>query len=368
MNKHKAKAVMTRNKFFTIVFHAVCWILVTLPSVTFVPMHIEQTVDMTLIHLSMPLFLCVIFYMNYLWLVPRCLMQRRVRVYACVNVVVVVVLAVFMQVLSNVLHTMEFEAGFRPPPLHEPDGSLLMYLLRSSRNVMPFILSIALATLLRMAMRWQATEAARKEMEKQKVESELRNLQNQINPHFLLNTLNNIYALISFDSDKAQRAVLSLSALLRQMLYGGKKASVSIKGEADFIRNYVELMKLRLNKNVKIDFNVRIPDGHDVYMAPFILISLVENAFKHGVSPTEPSFISISIMAGDGKIECEIKNSNHPKSSSDKSGHGIGLEQVARRLDLAYAGRYEWQRGVDRQNNVYYSKIIIYDTDLCNHR
>ena len=105
-----------------------------------------------------------------------------------------------------------------------------------------------------------------------------------------------------------------------------------------------------------------------VAMAPFIIISLVENAFKHGVSTTEPSFISISITAGDGKIVCEITNSNHPKSSSDKSGHGIGLEQVARRLDLAYAGRYEWRRGVDKQSNVYFSKIIIYDTDLCDNR
>lgn len=359
---------MTRNKFFTAVFHAVCWILVALPSVTFVPMHIEQTFGMTLIHLCLPLFLCVVFYINYLWLVPRCLLQRRAKVYACVNIVVVVVLAICMHTLSGVLHTMEFKAGFTPPPPHAHDGNAVMCLLRLSRNVMPFVLSVALATLLRMAMRWQATEAARKEMEKQKVEAELKNLQNQINPHFLLNTLNNIYALIAFDSDKAQRAVLSLGALLRQMLYGGKKTSVSVKEEADFIRNYVELMKLRLSKNVRIDFNVSIPDGHDVYMAPFILISLVENAFKHGVSPTGPSFISIRITAGDGRIECEIRNSNHPKSSSDKSGHGIGLEQVARRLDLAYAGHYEWQRGVDRQNNVYFSKIIIYDTDLRNNR
>ena len=106
----------------------------------------------------------------------------------------------------------------------------------------------------------------------------------------------------------------------------------------------------------------------EVRVAPLIFISLVENAFKHGVSPTEPSFISISMASDGDKIECEIKNSNHPKNSSDKSGHGIGLEQVARRLDLAYAGRYEWLRGVDNQNNVYFSKIIIYDTDLRDNR
>ena len=103
-------------------------------------------------------------------------------------------------------------------------------------------------------------------------------------------------------------------------------------------------------------------------MAPFIFISLVENAFKHGVSPTEPSFISISMVSDGDKIECEIKNSNHPKTSSDKSGHGIGLEQVARRLDLAYAGKYEWERGVDEDENTYYSIITIYDTELRDNR
>lgn len=359
---------MTKSRFFTFAFHTVCWFLVALPSVMFVPMHVEQTAGMFFIRLCLPLFLCVVFYLNYLWLVPSFFMQRRVKVYVSVNLAVTVVLALCMDWLMGVLRSMEFGAGFAFPPPAERISVPVMVAVNVLKNVMPFALSVVLATLLRMALRWQATEAARKEMEIQKTEAELKNLQNQVNPHFLLNTLNNIYALISFDTDKAQRAVLSLSALLRQMLYGGRQSTVGMKEEVEFIRNYVELMKLRLNNNVKISFDARVPADRDVRMAPFIIISLVENAFKHGVSTTEPSFISISITAGDGKIVCEITNSNHPKSSSDKSGHGIGLEQVARRLDLAYAGRYEWRRGVDKQSNVYFSKIIIYDTDLCDNR
>lgn len=205
-------------------------------------------------------------------------------------------------------------------------------------------------------------------MEIQKTEAELQNLRNQINPHFLLNTLNSIYALISFDRDKAQKAVLSLSALLRQMLYGGRNNAVALCDEVEFIRNYVELMRIRLNKNVRIDFNVSISHGDDVKVAPFIFISLVENAFKHGVSTANPSFILINILYDGEKIVCEIRNSNYPKASTDKSGHGIGLEQVARRLDLAYAGKYEWERGVDEDENTYYSIITIYDTELRDNR
>ena len=196
----------------------------------------------------------------------------------------------------------------------------------------------------------------------------MRNLRNQINPHFLLNTLNNIYALISFDQDKAQKAVLSLSAMLRKMLYGTQQSAVTLKNETEFIRNYIDLMRLRISKDVKITVDISEPEDINVRIAPFILISLVENAFKHGISPVNPSFVSVKINADREKIVCEIKNSNYPKTDADKSGHGIGLNQVARRLDLAYKEKYEWVKGTDEKQEIYYSKITIYDTELRDNR
>ncbi len=270
--------------------------------------------------------------------------------------------------LMDISRMLELAAGWNPPPPHDPMPEGMAMLLSFVRNVFPFLLSVTLATSVRLALRWQTAESERKEMEIQKTEAELSNLRNQINPHFLLNTLNNIYALISFDKDKAQKAVLSLSSLLRQMLYGARNNSVSLKEETEFIGNYVELMKIRLNKNVKIDFNVSIKTDKELRIAPLIIISLVENAFKHGVGTTRPSFISINIIADENKIECGIRNSNFPKNDSDKSGHGIGLEQVAKRLDMAYAGKYVWERGTDDKNEVYYSKIVLYDTQMCDNR
>jgi len=307
------------------------------------------------------------FYMNFLWLVPRFFMEHRIKVYVCVNVAAMLLLGVCLHNLMDLLHTREAIVGWVPPH-HKPDTMLSSFLRFMAKDVFPLVLSVIVATLLRMAMRCQEVEEARKELEMQKTEAELKNLRNQINPHFLLNTLNNIYALISFDREKAQKAVLSLSAMLRQMLYWMQQNAVCLKDEVEFIRSYIELMRIRINKNVRIDVDISVPACTDIRIAPFILISLVENAFKHGISPVRPSFISVKIVSDGKKIECEIRNSNFPKTDSDKSGHGVGLSQVRRRLALAYGDNYEWIKGTDEKNEIYFSKITIYDTELCDNR
>lgn len=355
---------MNKSNFYTVFFHIICWLFVALPMVVFVPPNEEQGTFVLFVRLSFPLLTCALFYINYLWLVPQYFLKDRRNVYFIVNVVAIILFAICSQCLMDFMHYRMSPEHMRPPM---GIGPLFMWLVGFvARNVFIMTLSAGIATLMRLAMKWQQTEAERKELEMQKTESELRNLRNQINPHFLLNTLNNIYALIAFNPDKAQKAVLSLSSLLRQMLYGTQGNSISLKTEIEFLHNYIDLMCLRMNKNVKVSVSMYSPND-DIKVAPFIAISLVENAFKHGVSMTEPCFISINITADEQKIVYEITNSNNPKTKSDHSGHGIGLQQVARRLDLAYPGRYEWTKGVDNENKTYTSKIIIYDTKLCYH-
>lgn len=357
---------MSKNKAFILIFHVVCWIIVAIPSVMFVPHHIQQDTVMYMLRLGFPMLMCVMFYLNYLWLVPHYLINHKINIFLLVNVVFTVLFAFLMQHITDTMHAMEVNAGLIPHKHpHIPFMMLMVGFIM--KNVVPLLMNTAVAILLRLALRWQKAEAARREMEIQKTEAELKNLRNQINPHFLLNTLNNIYALIAFDRDKAQSAVLSLSAMLRQMLYGTQKNSVSLKDEAEFLRNYVDLMRIRQGKNVTVTMDVSIAEHANVYVAPFIFISLVENAFKHGVSTTEPSSIYVKIASDGEKIECEIKNTNFPKSDSDKSGHGIGLTQVQKRLELAYKDKYEWIKGTDEKKEFYYSKITIYDTELRNN-
>ena len=184
-------------------------------------------------------------------------------------------------------------------------------------------------------------------------------MRNQLNPHFLLNTLNNIYALIAFDSDKAQAAIQELSRLLRHVLYDNQQNFVSLGKEMDFIRNYIELMRIRLSANVTVETQIDVPADSRTEIAPLIFISLIENAFKHGISPTEPSFIHIHFSESPGQVCCEITNSYHPKSQTDKSGSGIGLEQVRKRLELTYPGQYEWNQGVSDDGKEYKSVLSI---------
>ena len=129
------------------------------------------------------------------------------------------------------------------------------------------------------------------------------------------------------------------------------------------MRNYLELMKIRVTSGVSINTDIQIEPDDSTPIAPLIFISLLENAFKHGISPSGSGNISVELSQVDGVVTCCIKNSNYPKRDNDKSGSGIGLEQVSKRLELMYPDRYQWERGTTDDKSIYYSKIII-DTQL----
>ncbi|MGN1376677.1 MAG: sensor histidine kinase [Prevotella sp.] len=347
-----------RQKYKIVFFHFLFWMFIMIP-VVFVPHPVAQNTTMYMLRLYLPLMMCLSFYLNYLWIMPAYYLKGHIKTCLLINIVIILLFSILNHWAVMHLHHLEAQMGYAPPRVTKAinPGNLFFFIIR---DIVPITLSVVVATLLRLSIRWQKAEKARTEAEAQKAEAELQNLRNQINPHFLLNTLNNIYALVNFDTNKAQRAILALSNMLRQMLYGAQGRDVSLKDEIDFIENYIKLMRLRLSDNVKIDFNIDTAGHEDVRIAPFILISLVENAFKHGISTTMPSFVSLSVVANDKQRIFEITNSNYPKNDTDKSGHGIGLEQVQKRLDLAYSGRYKWTRGVDKEANVYRSRIEIF--------
>lgn len=303
----------------------------------------------------LPVSSLIVFYINYVWLVPRYFLNKKVRRFFLLSLVVVVV-------MSLLLH---FGLGylFLPEPRIIPGTDARVPLMPSwfflSRHLMMMVFVTGLSTAIRISFRWREAEEQLLEAEQEKTEAELMNLKNQVSPHFLLNTLNNIYALIAFNRDKAQEAVLELSRLLRHMLYENQSALVSLAKELEFINHYISLMRIRLSDSVKL--TVKLEAGsRPLDVAPLIFISLIENAFKHGISPTEASFIDIEIQGDDeGYIRCRITNSNFPKFANDKSGSGIGLEQVHRRLELIYAGRYDWQKSVSEDGRKYTSLLII---------
>lgn len=303
-------------------------------------------------HTVVPFSLFIVFYVNYFLLIPRLLFRDRKQRYILGNIALVCLIGLSLHLWQSFNLPPDAPKHTRPVP----PGWIFFV-----RDILSLIFTIGLSAAIRMSARWSQAEAARREAEKNRSEAELRNLRSQLNPHFLLNTLNNIYALIAFNSDKAQQAVQELSRLLRYVLYDNQQTYVTLGQEADFIRNYIELMRIRLSANVTVSTQFDIRPNSQTPIAPLLFISLIENAFKHGISPTQPSFIDISLTETADAICCQIRNSNYPKSPTDKSGSGIGLEQVGKRLQLLYPGRYSWQQQVTPGNEQeYVSRLIIH--------
>ena len=321
------------NKRIELLIHAAVWAVLFLLPLTFLSRGGSINVTHYLMICMSTVLMMVVFYADYLWLTPRYFATGRHRYYWLSNIVMVVALGVVMHYWMAFTHSL-FDTVFN------------------------LTIAAAIATALALAMRWQKAEAARRDAETARAQAELSNLRSQINPHFLLNTLNNIYALTAFDTAKAQEVIQELSRMLRHILYDYQQPMVALKDEVAFIEDYVKLMRIRIPESVDITAQFSIPNPQ-TEVAPMLFISLVENAFKHGISPTEPSYIHIRIEADEHRITCDIENTNHPKTAQDHSGHGVGLQQVERRLELAYPGRYQWERNLSDDGKVYHSKITI---------
>ena len=297
-----------------------------------------------------PLFQMIVFYLNYVVLAPKLFVRGKHRYDLLINILL-------LTTLGTILHFwMVYVNSIYVPNSNIPDDAIgtISYIARNSLNLAIFAGG---ATALALARRWVTTDQKLKEVEAERATAELRNLRSQINPHFLLNTLNNIYALTAFDTPKAQQAIQELSKMLRHILYDYQQPKVALSDEVEFLQNYVNLMRIRLSDSVDVKFQTFIANPQ-LEVAPMVFISLVENAFKHGVSPSEPSFIHIQIESADNQIVCDIKNSNHPKTANDHSGHGIGLQQVQRRLELTYPDHYQWEHG-STDDGIYRSRIVI---------
>ena len=344
-----------KSRSFMILIHLICWVLIMSFPFLFIFDQDDSSMDwQEYFRRSGPVIsYCILFYLNYFMLIPKLLFRERQKRFLAVNALAVIVFCLGIQVWLRYV-----APAPALPPMHMPrvNPTIIFFL----RDAFIMILTIGLAAAIRLNSKLANAENARRDAEKSRTEAELKNLRNQLNPHFLLNTLNNIYALIAFDADKAQGVVQELSRLLRYVLYDNQNGTVPLAREMDFIRDYISLMKIRLSPKVRLTTSFDIREDSRRQIAPLIFISLIENAFKHGVSSSEESFIDISFSEQPDSITCTITNSCHPKNRSDKSGSGIGLEQVRRRLELIYPGKYEWKYGTDNGTKTYFSNLTIW--------
>ena len=287
--------------------------------------------------LVVPLSFMVVFYTNYLLLIDRYLTSRRIGRFLGWNLLLIGAVMVGVHLLFR--HVLPPDS-FRPPVARPWQDSLRFF----TGNALLYMLVVGVGVAIRMTGGWYRAETARRELERSRTEAELQNLKSQLNPHFLFNTLNNIYSLIQLDADRAQSVVHDLSRLLRYVLYDSSRPTVPLRAEVDFLRDYISLMRIRQPRHVRI--YVSLPEEpSQAPVAPLLFISLVENAFKHGVSNEKPSYITIELNEIGEQLICRIRNSRFPKNGEDRSGSGIGLKNLQKRLEMIYPGRYTFEYG-----------------------
>ncbi|MDA3837723.1 MAG: histidine kinase [Candidatus Delongbacteria bacterium] len=201
-------------------------------------------------------------------------------------------------------------------------------------NILFSLLVIGINNSIMMAFAWMKASKDYEELEKENLKTQLAYLQHQINPHFFMNTLNNIHALIDFDSEAAKESIQKLAKLMRVLLYDAEKTDYTLQKEIDFLNDYIELMRIRLNEKTDIKFSY--PDIIPyVKLKPLLFVSFIENAFKHGIRATGESFIHVAIKITDNHVYFEVSNSRTEKSKTESTGR-IGLENSRKRLDLLY--------------------------------
>jgi two-component sensor histidine kinase len=220
-------------------------------------------------------------------------------------------------------------AQFRGPFL----GRMLIALLMCSFNIA-----------VKQFLKSMRDQEVMQELERNNLQSELKYLKYQINPHFFMNTLNNIHALVDIDAEKAKQMLMELSKLMRYVLYEANKRTILLSKEVQFLNHYVALMRIRYTDDVKITVNFAT-DMREIYVPPLLFVSLVENAFKHGISYQKPSYVACSIHVEEDNVVFKCDNSKQPaldnNAASRQQTGGIGLENIRKRLHLLYGERYE---------------------------
>lgn len=321
------------------------FLLFYLPSMLTLLSHDKEPIDMTILSLLLATSYTAIFCLNYLLLVPELLFRKNGKIWFFITNIILIVLA------CSILPIWFESHGGLPRPKHlraEPLSAaqwVMLYLRFMIRDGVMMVLSIALAYAMRLSKAREEMQRRELELEAERRNIELLSLKAQLNPHFLFNSLNNIYALIAIDSDKAQKALHDLSSLLRFMIYDSEEASVPLEKELMFINEYVRLMGLRLNPSVRLRCST--PEGNlsRLHIAPLLFLTLIENAFKHFDSSAPHPFIDIDINLDDECLSCLVANScrGDGKSGLEKGKSGVGLRNVERQLNLIYPESYSFR-------------------------
>jgi sensor histidine kinase YesM len=273
----------------------------------------------------------IICYLNYFYFLPRFLKRRNIGRYILEFLPLLIIFSYL--VVRGKQFILEF-FDTRVDFLYSPK-----FYITFTLNTLFLVVFIGL---LKFVEDWFDLEAKRKELENERLSSELRFLRTQIHPHFLFNTLNNLYYLAYTNSPNTTEVIAKLSQMMRYMIHDSNHSRVPLEKEIEYIENYIKLEKLRLDDNIPIELNIQgDPTGKNI--APLILITFLENAFKHGVSNSaQQSWIKVNMDIRENSLTYQVANSRIQESNKTfTESSGIGLKNVRRRLELSYPDQYK---------------------------
>lgn len=286
----------------------------------------------------------VIFLIHNHLIAPRYLLKKRYALYLLTNVIFVTIVFVIIDFYQMNIGHVSLYGSFTN---HEVYWNILFALFMNGTNGGIKLLYQSLLD-----------EQQLLRLKEENLRAEMTSLKYQINPHFFMNTLNNIHALIDIDTEAAKSAVIDLSKMMRYVLYDSEREMISLSADLQFLRNYIELMRIRYTDHVQITIDAPQTLPEKVAIPPLLLIVFVENAFKHGVSYNHPSYIHISLFYADEKLTAIISNSRNPQPTSPTRQGGIGLENVRKRLDLLY-GPHGYSLDICQEEERYTVKLVI---------
>jgi two-component system LytT family sensor kinase len=278
--------------------------------------------------LEMPGMMVLAYTMMY-WAIPKFFERRYLEI--------AVILPLVFLACSWVVHALFMSVSYYPENIRLWDASKILI-----RGFYLFA-NAAIAVIIKLTKLWYENQRRMREMESTRMEAELKMLREQVNPHFLFNTLNNLYGLVERSPKHAQEMIVGLSRILHFMLHDSNLQVITLGEEVDCIREYIGLEKVRYGSNLSVSVSLEL-GCEDLAIAPLVIFPFIENSFKHGASESiGSSWINIDFSRYKGQFVFKIENSKAAHPSSSANGHGIGLTNTRRRLELIYGGDHTLQ-------------------------
>jgi len=329
------------NRRLTITLHVMAWVIVLI-----IPRILSSTLGNGetghLVHFYVnTLSYGLLFYISYLWVVPEFYFSERKWRYFVLSGSMIIIFCLSLWLINDFIffdRVREEQIARALEQINDgrQDAHPPFRLFRLFNYFTSSVLIVGFSLGMGVLEKLRQNEKERKELEKEKLHSELAFLKNQVSPHFFFNTLNNIYSLIDTDTNEARETVHKLSSLMRYLLYDTSHEEAGLAEEIRFMKNYIDLMKLRISP--KVDLQVVLPENPpDLKIPPLLFIPVIENAFKHGISYREQSFIHIHMSINSTRVTLSVSNSIRRGGESQQDGHnGIGLDNVRKRMELLY--------------------------------